>query len=196
MAYPIGESYYYNDAVAAAAQYNVPTNLFLWQIGQESSWNPSAQNGNAIGLGQFMPGTAAQFGIDPSNPTQSLYAAAQYDAQLAAKNGGDWIAALTSYGTLAPSNWIGGTSSQGYQSALAGATSALGGATNSPAPGTGGSGGGNPLQQIATLLSNIFNQPVNIAWVVIGIVLLLGAFLLYGKDQGWLKNVPIVIPVE
>jgi hypothetical protein len=87
-------------ATQDAENYGVPTSLFLWQIGQESSWNPNAQNGDATGIAQFMPGTAAQFGINASDPVQSLNAAAQYDAQLYSQSG-NWQTALTSYGTLA-----------------------------------------------------------------------------------------------
>ncbi len=89
---------------AQAAQANgVPVNMFLWQIGQESGWNPNATNSTstATGLGQFVQGTAAQFGINPTNPYQSLDAAAKYDAQLYQQNGGDWAGALRQYGTLA-----------------------------------------------------------------------------------------------
>lgn len=88
-------------AVAAAQKYNVPTSMFLWQIGQESGWNPNAKNANssATGLGQFISSTAASFDIDPTDPYQSLDAAAKYDAQLYAQTG-SWQSALTSYGTL------------------------------------------------------------------------------------------------
>lgn len=87
-------------AVSAAQQYGVPPNIFLWQIGQESSWNPNASNGSAYGLAQFEPATASQFGVNPANPVQSLYGAAQYDAQLY-QGTGSWQQALTQYGTLA-----------------------------------------------------------------------------------------------
>jgi soluble lytic murein transglycosylase-like protein len=85
-------------AKQAAQQYGVPTDLFQWQIGQESSWNPNAVNGNAVGIAQFMPATAAQFSIDPKDPAASLSAAAQYDSQLYAKFG-DWNKVLAAYGT-------------------------------------------------------------------------------------------------
>ena len=94
---------YYYTAINAAQQYHVPSELFVQQIGQESSFNPNAVNGSAIGIAQFMPSTAAQFGIDPTNPTQSLYAAAQYDAQLHSQYG-SWQSALQHYGTTASGN--------------------------------------------------------------------------------------------
>lgn len=57
------------------------------QIQAESSGNPNAVSrdaqGNpiAIGISQFTPATAAQFGIDPTNPVQSIDAQAKYMAQ-------------------------------------------------------------------------------------------------------------------
>lgn len=84
-----------------AAQYGIDADVFVAQIGQESSWNPSAVNGNAFGLGQFMPATAAELGLtDRSDPIASLKAAAQYDAKLLSNSGGDYLAMLEHYGTL------------------------------------------------------------------------------------------------
>lgn len=94
---------WYATAVAAANKYGVPTNLFTAQIGQESSFNPSAQNGNAYGIAQFMPATAAAMGVNSSDPTSSLYGAAKYDAQLYSQYG-SWQTALQKYGTTAGGN--------------------------------------------------------------------------------------------
>ena len=91
---------YYQTAITAANTYGVPSNLFVAQIGQESQFNPLAQNGNALGIAQFMPATAQQFGINPYDPNASLFAAAAYDAQLY-KQTGSWASALQSYGTTA-----------------------------------------------------------------------------------------------
>lgn len=91
---------WYNTAVNAANAFGVPANLFVAQIGQESSFNPSAQNGNATGIAQFMPGTAAQYGVNASDPTSSLYGAAKYDAALYSQYG-SWQQALAKYGTTA-----------------------------------------------------------------------------------------------
>jgi len=88
-------------AVAAANKYGVPVNMFLWQIGKESSWDPNAKNpkSSATGIAQFTKGTAQQFGIDPLDPYASLDAAAKYNAMLY-KQEGTWQGALTKYGTL------------------------------------------------------------------------------------------------
>lgn len=92
---------YQDAAIAAANKYGVPQNMFLWQIGQESGWDPNAKNPTttATGLGQFVKGTAQQFGIDPLDPLASLDAAAKYDAMLY-KQTGSWQGALEKYGTL------------------------------------------------------------------------------------------------
>lgn len=99
-------------AIQAAQKYGVPQNLFLWQIGQESGWDPTAKNpgSTATGLGQFIRSTAKAFGIDPTNPYQSLDAAAKYDAQLYNQTG-NWNSAMQAYGTATggvtvPSNLI------------------------------------------------------------------------------------------
>lgn len=91
-------------ARASAARYGVPESLFLWQIGQESSWNPNAYNYNnggtpAIGIAQFQPPTARQYGVDPYDPVSSLDGAARYDAELYNKYG-SWESALRHYGTI------------------------------------------------------------------------------------------------
>lgn len=89
-------------AIQAANTYGVPPALFLWQIGQESSWNPAATSDNIhVGLGQFDPATAAQYGVNRLDPTSSLMGAAAYDAALY-KQYGDWNSALTHYGTIGP----------------------------------------------------------------------------------------------
>ena len=54
-------------AAEAARRYNIPVDLFLAQINQESRFNPRAVSpAGAIGLGQIMPGTAKELGISRS----------------------------------------------------------------------------------------------------------------------------------
>jgi hypothetical protein len=84
-----------------AKKYQLDTLAFEWQIWQESKFNPDARSvDNAIGIAQFLPETAADLGIDPTDPQQSLDAAARLDRQrlsqyaqrgknLAAHYGGD-----------------------------------------------------------------------------------------------------------
>ncbi len=88
-----------NIATDAANQYGVPVGVFQWQLGQESSWNPYAQNGDAYGIAQFMPATAREYGVNRSDPVSSIYGAAHYDADLYARYG-TWEKALEHYGTI------------------------------------------------------------------------------------------------
>jgi soluble lytic murein transglycosylase-like protein len=63
-----------------ATRYGLDTLAFEWQIWQESKFNPDAVSStNAIGIAQFEPDTAAALGIDPTNPQESLDAAARLD---------------------------------------------------------------------------------------------------------------------
>ena len=87
-----------DQARQAAQAAGIDPDIFARQINQESGFNPSAKSGaGAIGIAQFMPGTAAGMGIDPTDPVASLKAAAQMDAQNLQKYGGDWGEALAAY---------------------------------------------------------------------------------------------------
>ena len=84
-----------------AANFGLNPDVFRAQLQQESGFNPNAVNGNAVGIAQFMPATAAQYGLaDPTDPYASIAAAGNYDATLLAQNGGDYMQMLQSYGTL------------------------------------------------------------------------------------------------
>lgn len=81
----------------AAQRYGIPPDLFLRQLGAESGWNPSATSpAGAQGIGQLMPGTAAELGVDPSDPVQNIDGAARYLKQQYDKFG-DWGLALAAY---------------------------------------------------------------------------------------------------
>ena len=124
-------------AEAAATQYGVPSSLLNWQIGAESSWNPNAVNGNAQGIAQFMPATAAQYGVNVNDPVSSIYGAAQYDAALYQKTG-DWSKVLSAYGTT-------GSASNNPAGILAGI-----GATPPILPSSTGASAGTSLTDIAS----------------------------------------------
>ena len=68
------------DIQSASKKYRVDPAIIAGLITQESRWNPSARNPNsgAEGLGQFLPGTAQDMGIDPWDPKQAVYGAAKY----------------------------------------------------------------------------------------------------------------------
>ena len=84
-------------ARAAARRNQVPEELFLRLVQQESGWNPNAVSPKgAIGLAQLMPGTARYLRVDPRDPVQNLDGGARYlkEQQL---EFGSWILALAAY---------------------------------------------------------------------------------------------------
>lgn len=65
-----------------ALQYGLDPDLFIRQIQAESAFRPDAvSSAGAIGLGQLMPATARELGVDPNNPAQNLDGAARYMKQ-------------------------------------------------------------------------------------------------------------------
>ncbi len=70
-------------AANAAQRYNIPIPLFLAQIQQESRFDPNARSRvGAFGLGQLMPATARELGVDPRDPIQNLDGSARYMRQM------------------------------------------------------------------------------------------------------------------
>lgn len=93
----------YADAIARAeAAHGIPETLLARQLHEESRYRPEVIDGRvkssagAIGIAQFMPATARDFNLDPTDPFASIDAAARYMAQLY-KITGDWAKALASY---------------------------------------------------------------------------------------------------
>lgn len=89
---------------AAAQKHGVPVGLLVAQGAQESGyWDPAVVSGKrvssagALGVGQFMPGTAERFGIDPLDPAQAIDAQAKYMRLNADMFDGDWSKALAAY---------------------------------------------------------------------------------------------------
>ena len=102
---------------SAEAQYGLPADLLARLLYQESRYRDDIIIGatrspvGALGIAQFMPATAAEFGIDPLKPEQAIPAAARYLAKLYARFG-NWSEALASY------NWgQGNVSKKGLQAA-------------------------------------------------------------------------------
>ena len=84
-------------ARAAARRHNIPEDLFLRLVHQESRWNPGAiSSKGAIGLAQLMPGTAQMLRVDPNDPKQNLEGGARYLRMMFDKFG-DWRLALAAY---------------------------------------------------------------------------------------------------
>lgn len=88
---------YLEVAKAAAAKHNVPEDLFLRLIQQESGWNPGAVSPKgASGLAQLMPSTADHLGIDINSPAENLDGGARY-LRLMYDKFGSWRLALAAY---------------------------------------------------------------------------------------------------
>lgn len=99
---------------AAEQRYGLPAGLLRRMAYQESRFNPAAVSPvGAVGILQFMPATAKEFGIEPRNAAQSIDAAGKYMAQLY-KATGTWTKALAAY------NWgVGNVMRKGMSAAPA-----------------------------------------------------------------------------
>jgi len=81
-----------------AAKYDISPALLEAVVWQESRWNERAVSpAGARGLAQLMPGTAAQMGVDPGDPTANLEGGARYLRMQLDAFGGDVEKALAAY---------------------------------------------------------------------------------------------------
>ncbi|GCE27234.1 hypothetical protein KDA_27180 [Dictyobacter alpinus] len=81
-----------------AMKYGISPDLYERQIQQESHFDPNAYSYvGAIGIAQFMPGTAADMHIDPHDPIASLDAGARFMGNLNNYFHGDYAKALAGY---------------------------------------------------------------------------------------------------
>jgi soluble lytic murein transglycosylase-like protein len=81
----------------AARRHNIPEELFLRLVHQESRWNPQAvSHAGARGLAQLMPDTARLLGVDPDDPRQNLEGGARY-LRMMHDRFGNWRLALAAY---------------------------------------------------------------------------------------------------
>lgn len=84
-------------AKAAARRHDVPEEMFLKLVQQESGWNPGAVSPKgATGLAQLMPGTAERLGVDINDPTDNLDGGAKY-LRMMYDRFGSWRLALAAY---------------------------------------------------------------------------------------------------
>lgn len=92
------ENPYVATATQMAERYGLPPNVFLSLVHQESRFRPDAVSRvGATGLGQLMPGTARELGVDPNDPMQNLEGSARYLRQQLDRFGGDMTLALAAY---------------------------------------------------------------------------------------------------
>jgi soluble lytic murein transglycosylase-like protein len=81
----------------AAAEYNIPEDLYLRVINQESGFNPKARSSaGAIGPAQLMPGTARAMRVNPHNTAENVRGGARYLSEQY-KTFGSWPLALAAY---------------------------------------------------------------------------------------------------
>jgi len=91
-------TYYQQLAEQAAIANGFDPKVFVAQINQESGFNPNARSpAGAIGIAQIMPDTAKGWGVDPTNPVDSLNAAAKAMGGYLQTYGGDYAKALAAY---------------------------------------------------------------------------------------------------
>lgn len=96
-AYEGGENVWSKSAIAAAERNNIPSDLFLRLIQQESGFKPNAtSSAGARGLTQLMPGTADYLGVNPDDPEENLEGGARYLREQYERFG-NWRLALAAY---------------------------------------------------------------------------------------------------
>ncbi len=72
--------------VAESSACGIDARLVVALVAVESSWNPAARSrAGARGLGQLMPATAADLGVDPADPDANLDGTIRYLAVLLAR---------------------------------------------------------------------------------------------------------------
>ena len=82
----------------AAKEFGVDPDVLHGIAYAESRYNPKAVSPKgAQGMMQFMPDTAKRFGIDPNDPEQAIFGAAQYLKENLDKFGGDYAKAVAGY---------------------------------------------------------------------------------------------------
>jgi soluble lytic murein transglycosylase-like protein len=93
----------YAATIAAAEQANgIPSHLLARLLYQESRWRNDIISGRlkspagAVGIAQFMPATAAEWGVNPLDTTSAINGAARYLASLY-RRFGTWTQALAAY---------------------------------------------------------------------------------------------------
>ena len=93
----------YEDAISTAQdKYGIPQNYLAKLLNAESSFDPSIISGQrksstgATGIAQFMPATANDLGINPTDPIASIDASGKYLSQLFDKFQ-DWPKAIAAY---------------------------------------------------------------------------------------------------
>jgi hypothetical protein len=106
-----GPSQYDAQIAAAAAAHGLDAATYRRQLQAESGLsNLSANSAGAAGVAQFIPSTAAEYGVNAMDPASSIEGGARYMANLKNQFGGNTALALMAYnwGPGAVQNWIKG----------------------------------------------------------------------------------------
>jgi hypothetical protein len=89
---------YVATATQMAERYGLPANVLLSLLHRESGFNPTAVSSRgALGIGQLMPGTARDLGVDPNDPIQNIEGSARYLRQQLDRFEGNMPLALAAY---------------------------------------------------------------------------------------------------
>lgn len=84
--------------VQTARRFGIDEKVALAQISQESGFNPKARSSvGAVGIAQFMPATAARFGVNVNSVESSLDGWGKYMSFLLKRYNGDYSKALAGY---------------------------------------------------------------------------------------------------
>lgn len=104
---PLDDKYlfYTNKIRAVAKKYGIPPELGIWQLWQESRFQPSVtSSAGAIGIAQFIPAAAQDYNVDPYDVDSSIDGWGRYMQNLY-KRFGRWDLALAGY-NAGPGNVI------------------------------------------------------------------------------------------
>lgn len=81
-----------------ARKYGIDENIAVAQIQKESNFSLTAcSNKGACGIAQFIPGTAARFGVNRRDPVSSMEGWGKYMTFLLRRYNGDYAKALAGY---------------------------------------------------------------------------------------------------
>jgi len=178
---PLGNPYY-GDILGASQQYGVPFPILYNLFGAESGYNPGAvSSAGATGLAQFMPGTANQYGVNPLDPSSSIYGAAHYLSDLYQQTG-SWAAALGAYSGQGPQLQQYASQHNGFGPALVaaagGGQAGAGGANSGVSSAPAASAGFFPA--VTNLVESLVGRGIV---MIVGVIVVAGAvFLMSGTN--------------
>lgn len=182
--------------LTSASRWGISPAILAAQINAESSFNPRAVSpAGALGIAQFLPGTAKAMGVDPWNPQSAIDGMARYDAENFKKFGSiEMMLAAYHDGPAGASDGKISAAGQNYvKKIIAAAGSDLGiiGAAFT------GDVGGDPLKNLTGIVDRLqdpgFWKRNGIAALGIGVALVGGYFMLEKQGFNVVKKVESVL---